>query len=886
MSNRKQVIFSPFPALNGESIQPNTQHETDTIIGKLQDILRQLQITPSLRSISDVQRIDRLIQDFINCLPGPITPEKLIRIDESIYVNWKSIAINEYSQCLEAVLERTDRNWPNMKSASNVFEKLFAIDCNAEFVIESVSIAATNLPKHPTVLLRILSNIVESATTLFTTFVDLSYNDVKLSRTQKNVWEKRADEFIQILISLPHRVANEMKHSTPDTFLIDGFSKILLSHMLKMISFVCNVNAMEMRQVFHTGFATKLLNKIATNFHVERTSKPIVHTIKALASMSNKSPVMRQFVNDTFVGLNRQATDIMAVFVLKHIPNVSIILGDNAISRSDNWRQCLLLTIPFMHFFREPTVCVNLVRYLSENDVNVTDELLLELLTTWSSKVSISRTSIDQHIYLSSLILLIVHSKRCSDATKLKEIMFRGVQHHIDSQNSSIRCIGMILAELVLNKVNAFAAEETLAFDYSLFNSTDKHIIESLKMLCDLYDKAPSVVTDDTESNELLLLVPKKPEPPIPSKELPKSNSIAAQANDDLDSDDDLECYDMSNDVPAVLDKTPKYLQDLKEVICETDDPDIFASCLENCRRLIVDQLPNDDALLGIDLLRILMGLNEKFCTTNFEEYRLSGCIAICTIYPKESVEYICVEFNAEAGRYSIANKILMLQIIAESAKELSSIEATNETAINKPQTDGHVKKLSNPLDDVRVKEAEKIIRDRIEKKTRRFATKTAHPLKHAKRNRFASVAGHFFYSLLHGFGRNQLTLNATKSMKHDTDNILLVNFLQTITTIVLAARNCSIVTRFAKDIWLICSLLRFNDEAKIRLVVLQMYASILITVPKWSLQSEFFDDLCELKLWLESCCQFNVLKREKNDECREIAEHVLVLCLNALSAA
>lgn len=812
-----------------------------------------------------------------------MTPEKLIRIDESIYVDWKTFAINEYSQCLEAVLQRVDRNWPDIMDVTNAFQRLFTIDCNAGFVIESVTALATNLSKNTAISVYVLSSIVSSETILFTTFLDLSYNDVELSETNRNLLEKRCEDFIQILISLSNRVANEMKQLTPDEFLPNSFSRIVLSHLLKMVSFACNVNSVESRQVFNVAFTTKLLSKIITNFHTERSSRPIVHTIKTLSAWSKKSPVTSKFVTDLFIGLNRPAIDIIGVFILKNVSNVHSVLGPDAISRSDNWKQCLLVTIPFLNFFPDRNICINFVRYLNGMDTPaVMDTLLLELLSTWASKISICRTSIAQHIYLSSLILLMVHCRKCSDEVKLKEILFRGVQQHIESQNSSIRCIGMILTELVLNKIDSFAAEEKLQFDYAGFDSNDTEIIESLRSLCDLYDNQESL-DDDPEVVPDELVIQRKPAQRLQSKAT--ANSIVS-ANDDLDSDDDLESYDMSNDVSEVVDKSPKYLLDLKETICETDDPNIFASCLENCRQLIREQLSNDDVLLGLDLLQILINLNQKFYMTNFEEYRLSGCVAICTIYPKECVEYICGEFNSEVGRYSIATKILLLEIVAESAKELSTIETSNtKLPIRTDCPDNHVKKLSNPLDDIKIKETEKIVRDRIEKKSKRFATKSPHPLKQAQQNRFAPVAGHFFYSLLHGFGRNQLSLTVSKSLKRDTDNILLVNFLQTITTIVLAARNCSIVTKFAKDIFVMNSLLRFNDEAKIRLIVLQMYAAVVITVPKWSLQSELFDDLCELKLWLESCCHYNVFKREQNDECREIAEHVLVLCVNVLSS-
>lgn len=816
--------------------------------------------------------------DFVGELPGSMTPEKLIRIDESIYVDWRSFSTNEYSQCLEAVLQRVDRHWPSMKGV-NVFEKLFTVDCSAEFVIESVTTIATNLSKNTTVLLYVLTNIISSETTLFTTFLDLSYKDGESSETNRQLMEKRCEDFTQILISLPNRVANEMKQSTPYVFLPEDFSQIILSHALKAVSFACNVNAVEQRQVFGVAFLAKLMSKLITNFHMDRSSKPIVHAIKTLSSWSKKSPVTTEFVNELFLGLNWQAIDVTAVFVLKHIPDVQSLLGANAITRSDNWKQCLLVTIPFLNFFRDRNVCINFVRYLNGIDSQpLMDTLLLELLSVWSSKISISRTSIDQHIYISSLILLIVHSRECSDKANVKEILFRGVQQHIESQNTSIRCIGMILAELVVNKIDSFAAasEERLHFDYATFDSDDQQIIESLKSLAALYDSDRSV-NDAPEDVPDEFVIPRKPEP--------VANQIVRSNNEDLDSDDDLESYDMSNDVAEVLDKSPKYLQDLKETICETEDPEIFASCLENCRQLVLDQLSNDDVLLGLDILKILIGLDQKFHMTNFEEHRLSGCVAICTVYPKESVEFICGELNSERGRYSIANKVLMLEIIAEGAKELSSIDTSNsKSAVKNNCPDNHVKKLSNPLDDFKIKETEKIVRDRIEKKSKRFATKSAHPLKHAQQNRFAPFAGNFFYALLHGFGRNELTLTASKSLKYDTDNILLVNFLQTITKIVLAARNCSIVTKFAKDILLMSSLLRFSDEPKIRVVVLQMYAAVLITVPKWSLNGEFFDDLCELKLWLESCCQFNVFKREQNDECREMAEHVLVLCANVLS--
>jgi clathrin interactor 1 len=353
---------------------------------------------------------------------------------------------------------------------------------------------------------------------------------------------------------------------------------------------------------------------------------------------------------------------------------------------------------------------------------------------------------------------------------------------------------------------------------------------------------------------------------------------------EELDSDDDdLPAYDLSNDTVVQKVQAPAYLIDLKNGLLVDDNPELFTLCVQSAEHLIWQQLPNNDTKMAVELLRLFLVLEQKCYMEDYEGKIMSAAVAVCAVHPKAATEYLCGEFHTETTKYSVAKRIFMLDILGETARQLAKLEVKVEAKISEVPAP-KAKKLLGPDEDAQRRTVtRRLLRERIEQKTRRFATKSKNPLKGGSKNRFVAVAGYFFYPLLHGYGKQQFVLTTKSSFKCDTDNLLLIHFLHTIACIMLSAENCLVAPKFAREILSLSQLLRFSEEPRVRLAVLQMISAIFLAVSKAILRQEFYDELSELRLWLEACVENVVINSEPNEECRQMARHLLVVCVGTL---
>lgn len=926
---------------------PNLNHvqaEFTESFDKVADVLKS---TKKISSINDVKRIKEIYMELEKYLPGPITPEKLTRYDErNTIINWCEFANNKYAILLQLIVEKFDSSYfplYKMEFDENILN-LFMIDNNWEFLNESLTILLDTelLFKNIQSFTFILERMLGSKTLLFAAFVDMSHNSCRAaSEIEIFDYENRCNNLIQLLISLPNKLANVLQRETNSIFLPERYCKVLIVNFLKSLIFAAEHNShcidCDDDYKYNSIFFRNLLQKIIVHFNFDKQSATLNKLIDVLFMLVENSKY-RMIINDIMHSINRSAIDIIAFMIFKQphsAESMNKLLG-NSVVTSNDWNYMLTRKLPLLNYYDSDTVIENLVCYLATvtdciDHYSSIENLLISLLSTWSSKESIWNVSFEQHYYVTKFIILIVHyllnfknvcvSEGLKD--KITQSLYSGITHHLNSLDKNIRCVGMITSEIIMNKLTSNLEEkEKLAFDYGTFDATQKDIVEVLSNLQtkvkQIENKMEESKMDNVGCIKLLMneleesvqvnsVVAKSerilPKAPVKSKldvfEL-KTNKITVQLNepnagndeDDLDSDDDLEPYSMENDEIQILDKQPKYLADLRDGLLSENDGELFEVSMKACEDLIIRQLPDNDLKMGIDLLRLLLNLESTTYLENFNEMRFSSCIAICCVFPKECATYLCESFHAEVGKYSISRRILFLNLLAETAKKLSQInydknnkdKAALKSASN--NTGRSVNKLTTEQDEneERKRLAELVIRERILSKTRRFATKTKHPLKSGIKNKYADVAGCFFFPLLHGFGRKQFIFTSNMALKCDTDYLQLITFLNTISVLMLCAENCPIAGKMAREVFNLSIVLRFNDEPKIRLGTLQMLGAIFMAVPKMILRNEFLNELLELKHWLEECVQTNVLRNESNLECREISRNLLYMCINVFA--
>lgn len=897
-------------------------------ITKRHEALRKIE---KLQSIHDVNYVNSIVNQVLLHLPGPVTPEKLCRYDVDMAMDWPQIADNEYASIENELIRLFDNEWPIKSDSNNQSSytiapnvlNLFSIDHSADFVLATISniFDKQNIARFDR-LAKMFESCIRSETWLLSAFIDFSYVGCETEPLMYAAEDQ--DQFIQLLMAAPNKIANYFMGKHSGCFDSEQFSCILLLALIQAVYFIAEMNKVHDKMLFRTKFLGHLFGRIAVDFNSNRESKVLPEIFQVITVLATKSVELKTTVCEMMSFIPRRSLDIVAWYMLN--TNNPIEILSDVMKKSTDWEFVLQTKLPLS----PPTsfndrFLQNLVGILSKNvSPSSACGLLEDVGRAWSSKISIKSHTIDQHTYLTKFLVLGVelftldeHGAKFGE--KISMVIHNGVKNHMEILDERMRAIGMITAEIVLNKLNKHEDDESkLQFDYNGFSAEIQKALDDIKRFnqSSVFKDEPFREMDLDKSisalDDIAKNIKKSEQTPasscsiqntsieigsLPSKSCANSVLSSHRENlideDDLDSDDDvddgLQPYDMSNDTALIEDKCPQFLNDLREALVETEDPEVFEQSVVSSRSLIESRLPNEQSDIGVQLLRVFVELDARFYMENFDYHRMSSCVAICCIRPKECAEFLCKEIHSEIGRYSVGKKVLMMEILAESAKVLSKLTKVDEKKPIQAKTGADtVFRLIDETDDSqkRLEEAKRIIAERIEKKTRRFAHPTADIFKGAKANKFAEVAGSFFFPLLYGIGRDELKFyGAENGLKHDTDNILLWNLLRTIATITLASQNCPIISKITPEVLQLGTILRFHAESKIRLAVLQMLAAALLSTPKSLLQLHSSVYLMEIKDWLEDRLSLNIIKGEKDKECRETAQYVLFICIDALTA-
>ncbi len=70
------------------------------------------------------------------------------------------------------------------------------------------------------------------------------------------------------------------------------------------------------------------------------------------------------------------------------------------------------------------------------------------------------------------------------------------------------------------------------------------------------------------------------------------------------------------------------------------------------------------------EILGLLLSIEDRFNTKDFEKMRLDAMVAVVCIIPQPSVSYLTKQFGT--NKYSIQHRFEILQVISASAKALS----------------------------------------------------------------------------------------------------------------------------------------------------------------------------------------------------------------------
>lgn len=873
------------------TIQESAHRAIRTLIDTLQAIER-------IKSDSEAMKIRECVRTLICYLPGPITVQKLCRLDDNIIFGE---VLDSYSQLLGLIVKIILPQWPLLK------EELLPL-----FVLEESFFLSHEVLS---VLCGFLKNEIDNGVLKSLAYIILKYvrSDAVLTaildcscvettdKIESYKYRMEWENYVQLLATLPERVANRLHTETPKEFSHENFSYKLIFHVIRSVDYMSE-SCFQQHIVYDISYLAHFLSKVLINYNMTDAILKFVDILVGWSAndQSLSKFVRRRLTQTLFNHLNRQAIDCIALILLKKCPidyrseeqAIQNILGNN-INSSKDWNDVLMHRIPFYYKptdYKDTTIPENLIYYISSNKDEVAESfgnLIQKVASVWSDVTLSNVSNIAQHMYISQLLLLSVKYRSViSDRDNIgwnlvetKCILYKGVSKHLKILFNEFRCIGMATIETFFktlpNEEVEREAAANLNFDYTGLNETCLEIQRILKNIVNkclidpqrklpvshkkkpidlkgLLDLVATKVMDDEYKPTQNTIVTCAVKTPAQTKEIVKSiisvklDALERSGKDEteqLDSDDDLQPYDMSNDVSVTARKRPNYLRDLLEVVVEAKDVESFEASLEVAEELVNKQLKAEDKKLAEDLLNLFIHLEEKYHVENFDNIKFNTVVAIVCSQPKVCAEYLCKEIHTDVGRYSIATKIFMLDALSEAANRIADINHHTEEA---------VKPAAVVKEDEKVP-AEEIIRRRLINKTKYFHSIRPHPFSRARRNEFAAVSDYFFYPLILGFGYRQLSLSHYNA-KQDVDSVLLLKYLAVIGNVILASKNCPKCSSYCWEILQILTYMRHSEDPKIQSAVISLLASVILVLPELLLKTEFLDILMDFRTWLGEC--------------------------------
>lgn len=857
------------------------------------------------------------IETLTAILPGPLTPQMMSGIDTSPQ-DWDSFAESCYGELLSQVILRLKTDWLKKYGLSKCLKELFIIESASEVVLHESLLAlcdgmkSCEGPSARLDFILVMMKGILSSDAIVSAVISACKRQTE-SDILADSFLSRWEECVQLMVSLPNRIANKLKGKMNKCFTPDVFIKNVLIQIAKCLVYLSLIKE---NVPLNLKPVAVFLSKLITNFKCSTSFPSFFNVLDCWSAERDDS--FSDIVTEVLKDMERASVESTAMLILKNCSEKTAIrLLKSDFLEISSWKYALTKKIPLLTYHNDGKVITNLIACLGNSKTTVTVEktvdsnsstlssFVLQLLNVWGDKSAMLHTPQEQHLYISKMIVagfnylinVLEPPLDVSAKVLLQSKLFQGMPSHLENTTESVRLMGMITAECIVKHLNKLVEERAgLEFDFSKVKNENVYIIEEIRSMSEFQfnverrdlqkgDDILEKMIDETKSEDTFFSQTKS----VPSlnrqlkKQIDEKQKIHTDKEDsesELDSDDDLVPYDLSNDVTTAVAKRPKYLRDLIEGFRE-ENVDVWIGSLEVCEELIYKQLPEDDVTLGIEILDILLSLEKRVYCENFDDLRFSGAVAIVVVNPDAGAQYLCQQFHLDVGKYAIAQRMLMLDILSAAAKTLSS-------SIN---TD---KPVSTNTISLKTKTSEpdwcSIVKARIENHSRRFCQPKKAP-KLGAENKFANVAGSFLFPLLRGSGKTvpriEYRANA-KECTQEESTLLLVHFLRTCALIVSCSVNSTAASRMGKELLEATWSFRFHCEARVREAVIAGLAAVVIAVPASRLSSEFFDELLEARLWLDDVVDSQGIIRgrscEVDEQCRRFAAQVSLMIGSALN--
>ncbi|XP_015732735.1 telomere length regulation protein TEL2 homolog isoform X2 [Coturnix japonica] len=672
---------------------------------------------------------------------------------------------------------------------------------------------------------------------------------------------ERQDALLARIVCLPDLVGNSLQGRSPAVFFPQRYFPLLGSAVLQVLH---NVSAsLRGGSDCSVSFISHILGKVC----VHGRQKEILSVLVPPLTDLTKSDCIWQRICWRLVECvpDRWMEAVVLGFV-QRAPGADVLsrLLGNLVVKNKKAQFVVTQKMLLLQYGYTTAVLQNLLGYLALDGLRraLLIKVLQELLETWGSSSAVKHSPVEQQQYISKAILICLsHLKEPEIESCRQELltsMMEGVKCHLDSSLPQIRRLGMIVAESISSKINTDGP--VLKFQYE--EDDEARELKSLLVQTAPLGVLPGLPDNENENTDAALppvLESDRKSPTATTQVMPDEESDA-----ELDSDDDLIPYDMSEDKELKKTKAPVYIRDCIEALTGSEDLDKWEEAVKALESL-VRKNPAAAREVSVELAKILLHLEEKTCLEGFAELRQKAQVAVLTTDPIPVAQYLTSQFYSL--NYSLRQRMDILDVLVLAAQELS-----------RPKGHGKTKHSVAPTPCIQLlpesgssKDWRRIVDERIKSKTRRFAKGQSQAEQPSGPNEFSSLAGHFFFPLIQNFDRPLSTFDLLGE-----DHFVLGRLVHTLAVLMYLAVNTMAATAMGKALLEFVWALRFHTDSYVRQGLLSCVSSILLSVPVEHLLQDVTEELLETRSWLE-----DVVEKDPDGDCRRSALQNLLLMEN-----
>ncbi|MEQ2167312.1 hypothetical protein GOODEAATRI_002851, partial [Goodea atripinnis] len=359
-------------------------------------------------------------------------------------------------------------------------------------------------------------------------------------------------------------------------------------------------------------------------------------------------------------------------------------------------------------------------------------------------------------------------------ADYLLQCMLGGMQSHLDSSVVRIRTMGMVVGECLSSRMEINGTK--LKFEYKQNEETRELLSLMTPSMCTEPEPEPADGADFAEETR---------EPSThrsTSQSRPASQRSKSDPDSDLDSDDDLTPYDMSGDQEMSRASPPRYLRDCLETLISSEDSERVELSLRVAESLVRRNVFAAKEI-SVQMTKVLLHMEDKYSIDGFLALRQAAMVALTVIDSVPVTQHLTTEFYSL--NYSLRQRLDILEVLALAAQELSKPASDKTTPSTSTTSELTSYQTNNPAD------WRQVVDKRIQSKTKLISKGPTQPVTKAAPNRYAPVAGYFFFPLLRNYDKPEVTFDLLGS-----DQLVLGRLIHTLGLFMHLAVNAPIAAQ------------------------------------------------------------------------------------------